>query len=75
MMKVLEEAIEKVKTLSEERQALAAEVLEHIAATEAGVFHVPDEHLSAVLEGLEQAKRGEFADDTAVERVLRKPWA
>jgi uncharacterized protein YehS (DUF1456 family) len=74
MMKVLEEAIEKVKTLSEERQALAAEVLKHIAASEDGVFHVPDEHRAAVLEGLAQAKRGEFADDATVERVLRKPW-
>jgi uncharacterized protein YehS (DUF1456 family) len=75
MMKVLEEAIEKVKTLSEERQALAAEVLEYIAATEDGVFHVPDEHRSAILEGLAQARRREFADDETVERVLRKPWA
>ena len=32
MIKVLEQAIEKVKTLPEERQRYAAEVLEHIAA-------------------------------------------
>jgi uncharacterized protein YehS (DUF1456 family) len=75
MMKVLEQAVEKVKALSKERQALAAEVLEHIASSEGGVFRVPDEHLSAVLEGLEQAKRGEFADDETIERALRKPWA
>jgi predicted transcriptional regulator len=29
----------------------------------AGVFVVPEEHRAAVLEGLEQAERGEFVSD------------
>jgi hypothetical protein len=74
MMRVLEQAIEKIKDLPEERQAYAAEVLEHIAASSGEVFHVPDEHRAAVLEGLEQAKRCEFADEETVERTLRRPW-
>ena len=74
MIKVLEQAIEKLKKLPEERQAYAAEVLEQIAAQEAGVFEIPDEHIAAVMEGLDQAERGEFASDEEIEALLRKPW-
>ena len=38
-------------------------------------FKVPDDHRAAVLEGLEQARRGEFASDDAVDKLLRRPWA
>ncbi len=74
MIKVLEDAIEKVKKLPEDRQALAAEVLEDIASSSEGVFQIPAEDLPAVLEGLEQAKRGEFASDAEVDELLGKPW-
>jgi hypothetical protein len=74
MIKVLKEAIEKVKRLPEDRQAYAAEVLEQIAAQEGGVFEIPDEHIAAVMEGLGQAERGEFASDEEIEALLRKPW-
>lgn len=72
MIKVLEDAIEKIKNLPEERQAYAAEVLEQIAASEGGVFEIPDDHIAGVLEGLEQAKRGEFATDEEVEAVFAR---
>ena len=62
-MKILEDAIEKVRRLPEDRQAYVAEVLEHIAAAGSDVFVVPDAHRAAVLEGLEQAERGEFMSD------------
>ena len=52
MIKVLKEAIEKVKKLPEDRQVYVAEVLEQIAAAGSDVFDVPDEHRAAVLEGL-----------------------
>jgi predicted transcriptional regulator len=63
MMKVLEDAIEKVKRLPHDRQAYAAEVLEQIAAAGSDMFAVPDDHRAAVLEGLAQAERGEFVID------------
>ena len=72
MIKVLKEAIEKVKRLPEDRQAYAAEVLEQIAAQEDGVFEIPDEHIAAVMEGLEQAKRGEFASDEEMAALWKK---
>jgi len=63
MTKILEDAIEKVRRLPEDRQAYVAEVLEQIASAGSGLFVVPDEHRAEVLEGLEQAERGEFVSD------------
>ena len=43
MIKALEEAIEKIKGLSKERQEYAAEVLEQIALADDEVYHLSDE--------------------------------
>jgi predicted transcriptional regulator len=72
MIKVLEEAIEKIKKLPQDRQVYAAEVLEHIAADESDVFVVPEGHRAAVLEGLEQAERGEFVSDEELAALWKK---
>jgi hypothetical protein len=72
MIKVLEEAIEKVKKLPEDRQVYVAEVLEQIAAAGSDVFDVPDEHRAAVLEGLGQAERGQFASDEETVALRKK---
>ena len=74
VIKVLEEAIAKIKRLPEDRQAYAAKVLEQIAAAYDGVFEIPDDHIAAVLEGLQQAERGKFASDADVEAMLGKRW-
>ena len=73
MIKTLERAIEKVRLLPADRQQLAATVLEQIAASNEP-FVVPEDELAAVLEGLGQAQRREFAPDEAVAAVLRQPW-
>ena len=75
MIKTLEQAIDKVRRLPVEQQAYAAHVLEQIALDDGQPFLVPEDHRAAILEGLEQAQRGEFASDDAVDRLLRKPWA
>ena len=72
MTKVLEEAIEKVRKLPEDRQAYVAEVLEQIAAAGSDRFVVPEEHRAAVLEGLGQAERGEFASDDEMAALWEK---
>lgn len=74
MMTVLEQAIEKVKSLPEERQEYAAEVLEHIVASTGGVFLIPAEDRVGVEEGLAQAKRGDLLDKHQVETKLRRAW-
>ena len=38
----------------------------------AGVFVVPEEHRAAVLEGLEQAERGEFVCDEEMAALWKK---
>ncbi len=72
MTKVLEDAIEKVRKLPEDRQACVAEVLEQIAAAGSDVFTVPEGHRAAVLEGLEQAERGAFMSDDEMAALWKK---
>jgi hypothetical protein len=72
MMKVLEDAIAKVRKLPEERQAYVAEVLEQIAAAGSDVFPVPEGHRAAVFEGFEQAERGEFMNDDEMAVLWKK---
>jgi hypothetical protein len=72
MIKVLEQAIEKIRELPEDRQAYAAEILEQIAAAGSGVFQVPDDHRAAILEGLEQTRRGEFVSDGEMAELWKK---
>jgi predicted transcriptional regulator len=72
MTKVLEDVIEKVRRLPEDRQAYVAEVLEQIVANDDVLFVVPDGHRAAVLEGLGQAERGEFATDDEMAALWKK---
>jgi ABC-type nitrate/sulfonate/bicarbonate transport system substrate-binding protein len=73
MIKALEQAIQKVRALPEEKQQLAAELLEELAADLEPYILSPEE-LEAVRQGLEQANRGEFASDAEVEKLLRRSW-
>jgi hypothetical protein len=70
MLKSLEQAINKVKSLDPERQAFAAKVLEDIALRHP--FEIPVEHLKAVQEGLEQVRRGERATDAEMAALWKK---
>ena len=72
MTKVLEDAIEKVRQLPEDRQAYVAELLEQIAAAGSDPYIIPDEHRAAVLQGLAQAERGEFASDEEMAALWKK---
>ena len=63
MIKVLEQAIEKVKALSPERQAYAAEVLEQIAEAGDGVYRLSDKERQQVAEGLADLDAGRIVPD------------
>ena len=69
MTKLLEKALETVRRLSPESQDYIAQAMLNLANEE------PDEtdpaHLPAVLEGLAQAKRREFASDIEIEAAFR----
>lgn len=71
MTKLLDSAIAKVQALPEEIQDEAAEVLFAIASRGEGLVVLDPETRSAVLEGLEQARRGEFVSAEGVDRLLR----
>jgi len=75
MTQVLDAAIEKVRRLPEDEQAYAAHLLEQLAQLGEERFAVPPEHRAAILEGLAQIQRGEFATDQAVQDLIHKPWA
>jgi len=73
MNKALENALAKVLRLPEQKQEVAAELLEQLTAGETP-YPLSDEERAAVREALERARRGEFAADEDVERALRRPW-
>jgi len=73
MIKALEQAFEKVKALSEERQEYAAELLEQIAnADDDAVYRLSDEERRLVREGLAELDRGEVASEAEVRAVFDK---
>jgi hypothetical protein len=72
MIKALEEAIEKIKGLSKERQEYAAEVLEHIAQADDEVYRLTDEEHRLVDESLAELDRGEAASEVEVRAVFDK---
>ena len=70
MIKVLEQAIDKVKSLDADRQAYAASVLEDIVSD--AVFIIPPEHQAALDEALAQVDRGERASGTGMAALWKK---
>lgn len=68
MTKLLEEAVEEVRTLPEDEQDRAAEAL--IAfARERNEYSFDNEQVAGIQHAMGQADRGEFASDAAI-RVL-----
>ena len=72
MIKVLEDATEKVRRLPEDQQAYVAEILEWIAAAGSDLFVVPESHRAAVLEGLAAAERSEYVSDEEMASLWKK---
>jgi predicted transcriptional regulator len=73
MIKALEQAIEKIKTLSAERQQYAAEVLEEIAeAGDDDIYYLSDEERRLVREGLADLDAGRVASEAEVRAVFDK---
>ena len=72
MIKVLEQAIEKVKRLPKEQQEYAAEVLEQIAEASEAVYVLSDEERQLIREGLDELDRGEVASEAEVRAVFDK---
>lgn len=72
MTKLLEQAVEAVRRLPADSQDDIARTILHLAGSEVEAEPVDPAHLAAVLEGLAQAKRREFATDDEVEAAFRR---
>jgi hypothetical protein len=72
MTKLLERALEAVRRLPPESQDEIARAMLDLAAGDGEPEAIDPAHLSAVLEGLAQARRREFATETEVEAAFRR---
>jgi len=72
MTKLLEKALEAVRQLPPDSQDEIARAMLTWASDEGEPEEIDPAHLSAVLEGLAQAKRREFATDAEVEAAFRR---
>ena len=63
MTKLLEKALEKVRTLSDEEQDALAAFLLSLADSDASIVPLDERTRAAMREGLAQAERGEFVSD------------
>jgi len=72
MTRLLEKAVEAVRKLPAESQDAIARAMLRLAAGDEEPEPIEPEHLSAVLEGLAQARKGEFATEAEVEAAFRR---
>ncbi|MEQ9449295.1 MAG: hypothetical protein RLN70_10380 [Rhodospirillaceae bacterium] len=72
MTKLMKQALESLRDLSEDRQDEIARMILRLAAPAEEPEPIPDEDLPYVLEGLAQAERGTFSAPADVETVLRR---
>jgi predicted transcriptional regulator len=72
MTKLLEKAVEAVRRLPTGSQDEIARAMLQLAAQEDEPEAIDPAHLPAVLNGLAQAGRGEFASDAEVEAAFRR---
>jgi predicted transcriptional regulator len=72
MTKLFEQAIAKVLTLSDEEQDAIAVQLLAMADIGAAAVELDDETRAAIREGLDQARRGEFASDEEIAALWKR---
>ncbi len=72
MTKLLEKALEAVRRLSPDDQDQIALAMLTLTGKEGKPEEVDPAHLPAVLEGLAQAKRRQFATDADIETAFRR---
>ncbi len=72
MIKVLENAIDKIKSLSDDRPRDAADLLEQLAAIGEETYQLSEDERKAIDEGLAELNRGEIATETQVRAVFDK---
>jgi len=72
MTKLLEKAIARARELPEEDQDSIAVMLLSMTSEDPKIDPVDDETRAAILEGLGQARRGEFVPDAEIEAIWKR---
>ncbi len=72
MTRLMQKALETIRGLSPDRQDEIARAMLTLAGHDTELEQINPADLSAVLEGLAQAKRGELATQAEVERAFRR---
>jgi predicted transcriptional regulator len=72
MTRLLEQAIAKARQLSEEEQNALALTIMALAEGDAQIVPIDDAPRAAILEGLEQARRGEFIPDEKIQAIWKR---
>jgi hypothetical protein len=72
MTKLLEKAIAKARELPEAEQDSVAVMLLSMTADDPQIDPIDEETRAAILEGLEQARRGEFVPDAEIEALWKR---
>jgi hypothetical protein len=73
MTKRFEEAVAGIRKLPAEQQERVADLLIELTGKDDAPALTP-EQVAGVHLALEQVRRGEFASDESVERLLYRPW-
>ena len=72
MTKLLEQAIQQARQLSEEEQDALALTIMALTENDASPVPIDDETRAAILEGLDQARRGEFVPDEKIQALWKR---
>jgi predicted transcriptional regulator len=72
MTKMVQEAIEALKELPEDRQVTVARAILDYASHDDGLYHLTDEERSEVRAGLAEIRRGEIASDEEVAETYKR---
>jgi len=72
MTKLLDKAIAKARELPEEDQDSIAIMLLSMTSDDSQIDPVDDETRAAILDGLAQARRGEFVPDAEIEALWKR---
>jgi hypothetical protein len=72
MTKLLEQAIARARELSEEEQDALAVTIFTLTEGDRSIPPIDEETRAAILEGLEQARRGEFVPDEEIEALWKR---
>ena len=68
----IKDVLDRVLTWPPERQQEAAEMLALLEAQEGELYHPSDDEWIAIQEGLDQARRGEFASDEEMDALWKR---